>query len=144
MQNTENNFQRHVSNFQSATNKNSHFEFRTLSKIRASFEDNSMSKSLLGEESRTLAAASDVDKRLGSARYPLPLAALPNVPLRVLFVLSFLHDTHDLFYYFYFSLIILLNGLFRCSVKLPKFPFQELLAFTATFQYWWMFGLNYL
>lgn len=50
--------------------------------------------------------------------------ALPSPPSRAASTSSFLHDTHDLFYYFYFSLIILLNGLFRCSMKLLKFPFR--------------------
>lgn len=60
------------------------------------------------------------------------LPALPDPPSRAASISSFLHDTHDLFYYFYFSLIILLNGLFRCSMKLLKSPFRMLLAFTTT------------
>lgn len=59
-----------------------------------------------------------------------PRTALPDPPSNIL---SFLHDTHDLFYYFYFSLIILLNGLFRCSMKLLKFPFRTLLAHAVSF-----------
>lgn len=140
MQNSENMFQRHGCNFLFATTK-SHFELRSLSKPARQLKLTRWAKVCLerNREHRQSRRMSTSDW----ARYPLPLAALPNVPSRVLIVLSFLHDTHDLFYYFYFSLIILLNGLFRCSVKLLKFPFQELLALTATFQYWWMFGLDY-
>lgn len=61
------------------------------------------------------------------------LPALPDPPSKAGSTSSFLHDTHDLFYYFYFSLIILLNGLFRCSMKLHKFPFRMLLEFTTSF-----------
>lgn len=57
--------------------RKSHFKFTAHLKIRASSEDNSMSKSLLRKQPRTLAVASDVDKRLG----PLPSASLrPSQP----------------------------------------------------------------
>ena len=78
------------------------------------------------------AASQRERRRLATGWADGRLPALPDPPSKAGSTSSFLHDTHDLFYYFYFSLIILLNGLFRSSMKLLKFPFRMLLAFTIS------------